>query len=142
LLVENCGRECLEIPNTEQGGHSAGSSPARSAKAASGSKVDPLKEALAASTAPVGVISKGATTTPRRAAADACREERHREGYNYYTLSSQNPSAMSAVRHSAESPSNNMDRIPAAAPASTFVFESSTKHTTSLLKSQPRSLRT
>ena len=41
-----------------------------------------------------------------------------------------------------ESPSNNMDRIPASFPAATFVLESSTKHTTCLCKSTPRSFTT
>ena len=63
-------------------------------------------------------------------------------GYSDYTLSSQNPSAMSAVRHSAESPSKSIDRIPALFPAATFVLESSTKHTTSRVKSTFKSFTT
>ena len=93
-----------------------------------------LYEPAASSTAPLDVVP--------RSAADACREERNARLVSYYTLSSQNPSAMSAVRHSAESPSKSIDLKPAVFPAATFVLESSTKHTTSLLKSQPRSLKT
>ena len=129
IADRNCGRKC---PRSTQDKRRRPLSLARNPHATPA--LLHLYEPAASSTAPADVVS--------RRAADACREERHREGHSYYTLSSQNPSAMSAVRHSAESPSKSIDLKPAVFPAATFVLESSTKHTTSLVKSTFKSFTT